>query len=116
MSAALVACPLGKRGRDQPVRSSLEDVAGLGSGPLSLGGRGLSGGLPRTHVPNSKLNAAIAGFQRLNNLTPDGLVNPHGPAAGDGGGMASRAPVLVGGHDAGRGQRSFPWLRVGVSG
>ena len=93
-----------------------QDAPDPGDGLLSLGGLGLSGGLPRTQVPNSKLNAAIAGFQRLNNLTPDGLVNPHGPAAGDGGGMASRAPVLVGGHDAGRGQRNFPWLRVGVSG
>ena len=56
-----------------------QDVAELSDGLLSLGGLGLSGWLPRTHVPNSKLNAAIVGFQRLNRLTPDGLVNPDGP-------------------------------------
>ena len=56
-----------------------QDVAELTDGLLSLGGLGLSGWLPRTALPNSMLNAAIAGFQRLNNLKPDGLVNPDGP-------------------------------------
>ena len=54
-------------------------MADLSDGLLSLGGLGLSGWLPRTSIPNSKLNAAIVGFQRLNHLTPDGLVNPDGP-------------------------------------
>ena len=54
-------------------------MADLSDGLLSLGGFGLSGWLERTQIPNSKLNAAIAGFQRLNNLKPDGLVNPDGP-------------------------------------
>ena len=56
-----------------------QDVADLTDGLLSLGGLGLAGWLPRTTVPNSKLNAAVVGFQRLNNLKPDGLVNPDGP-------------------------------------
>ena len=56
-----------------------QDVANLSDGLLSLGGLGLSGWLPRTTVPNSRLNAAIVGFQRLNHLKPDGLVNPDGP-------------------------------------
>ena len=63
--------PVGAGGVNRP-----QDVADLSDGLLSLGGLGLSGWLPRTHVPTSKLNAAIAGFQRLNNLTPDGRVNP----------------------------------------
>ena len=66
--------PVGAGGVNHP-----EDVAELSDGLLSLGGLGLSGWLPRTHVPNSKLNAAIAGFQRLNDLKPDGLVKPDGP-------------------------------------
>ena len=66
--------PVGAGGINHP-----RDVGDLSDGLLSLGGLGLSGWLPRTHVPNSKLNAAIVGFQRLNNLTPDGLVNPDGP-------------------------------------
>jgi hypothetical protein len=55
------------------------DVADLSDGLPSLGGLGLSGWLPRTEVPNLKLNAAIAGFQRLNHLSRDGLVNTDGP-------------------------------------
>ena len=66
--------PVGAGGINHP-----QDVADLSDGLLALGGLGLSGWLPRTDVPNSKLNAAIAGFQKLNNLTPDGLVKPDGP-------------------------------------
>ena len=69
--------PVGAGGVNHP-----HDVAELSDGLLSLGGLGLSGWLPRTHVPSSKLNAAIVGFQRLNNLKPDGLVNPNGPTIG----------------------------------
>ena len=66
--------PVGAGGINLP-----NDVADLSDGLLSLGGLGLSGWLPRTTAPNSRLNAAIVGFQRLNNLKPDGLVNPDGP-------------------------------------
>ncbi len=66
--------PMGAGGVNHP-----NDVAELSDGLLSLGGLGLSGWLQRTHLPNSKLNAAIVGFQRLNRLKPDGLVNPDGP-------------------------------------
>ncbi len=69
--------PVGAGGVNHP-----QDVAELSDGLLSLGGLGLSGWLPRTDVPNSKLNAAIVDFQRLNNLKPDGLVNPDGPTIG----------------------------------
>jgi hypothetical protein len=66
--------PAGAGGINHP-----RDVADLSDGLLSFGSLGLSGWLPRTTVPNSKLNAAIVGFQRLNDLKPDGLVNPDGP-------------------------------------
>ena len=59
--------PVGAGGVNHP-----QDVADLSDGLLSLGGLGLSGWLERTQVPSSKLNAAIAGFQRLNSLNPGG--------------------------------------------
>ena len=69
--------PVGAGGVNHP-----QDVAELTDGLLSLGGLGMAGWLPRTSIPNSKLNAAIAGFQKLNSLEPDGLVNPDGPTLG----------------------------------
>ena len=76
-----------QRGRPLSPRASVgagginlpQDVADLSDGLLSLGGLGHSGWLTRTGAPNSPLNAAIVGFQRLNDLKPDGLVNPGGP-------------------------------------
>ncbi len=83
--------PVGAGGITHP-----RDVADLSDVLLSLGGLGRSGRLECTGVPNSRLNAAIAGFQKLNNLTPDGPVNPEWlpaatPRAGDG-----RAPMRCG--------------------
>ena len=58
--------------------------------------------MPRTSIPNPQLNAAIVGFQRLNDLKLDGLVNPDGPPTRSKG--------------AGEAVGEFPWLRGAFSG
>ena len=56
-----------------------EDVAQVEEALFSLDGLGLSRWLPRSGRPSTRLNATIAAFQGLNDLEPDGLINPGGP-------------------------------------